>query len=72
MSLGWAGALTQQHRLISQPRSGVVTLEGATPAALAESVEQWQAANPDKMIVRMLNRACPAGRRADVQWRLVE
>lgn len=69
--LGWAGALTQQHERISL-RSGVVTLEGASAAAVAESVEQWQAENPDRVIVRMLNRACPAGRRVDLQWRQKE
>lgn len=71
MSLGWAGAVTDQHRRIAA-RSGVETFEAATSLELAKLLADWQAAHPDRHIVRALARYRIEGTRVDVQWRVKE
>ena len=71
MSLGWAGAITDQHKRIAA-REGVETFEAATSPELARLLAGWQEAHPDRHIVRALARYRIEGARVDVQWRVEE
>ena len=72
MSLGWAGAVTDQHHRIAARRDGVETFEAANSPELAKLLADWQAAHPDRHPVRVLLRPCADGKRVDVQWRVKE
>jgi hypothetical protein len=60
MTLGWAGALTQQHDRIAA-RSGVEVFTAKTSDACVQMLEAWQRGHPRRQIVRVSQSPSPLG-----------